>query len=65
MPAILGLSMNGGRAPGTKLAALTDVEDEDGEEEETAVAVAVVDEVEDEEVGTALAPPKPNRSAYM
>lgn len=61
MPAILGLSMNGGRAPGAELTALTDADD-DVEEDETAVAVVVVEE---EEVGTALAPPKPNRSGYM
>lgn len=62
MPAMLGLSMNGGRAPGTELAALTGAEDDDDEEDETAVAVVVVEE---EEVGTALAPAKPNRSGYM
>lgn len=63
MPTMLGLSMNGGRAPGTELAALTDAEDD--EEDETAAAVVVVEQEEDEEVGTALAPLKPNRSGYM
>jgi len=58
MPTMLGLSMNGGRAPGTELV-------EDDEEEETAVAVVVVEQGEEEEVGTVLAPPKPNRSGYM
>lgn len=63
MPAILGLSMNGGRAAGAELAALTDAEDDDDvEEDETVVAVVVVKE---EEVGTTLAPLKPNRSGYM
>lgn len=63
MPAILGLSMNGGRAPGAELAALTDAEDaDDVEEDETVVAVVVVKE---EEVGTTLVPLKPNRSGYM
>lgn len=62
MPAMLGLSMNGGRAPGTELAALTDAEGDFDEEDETVVAVVVVEE---EEVGTELAPPKPNRSEYM
>lgn len=65
MPAILGLSMKGGRAPGTRLAALTEEEEEGDEEDETAVVVAVVDEVEQEEVGLAPAPPRPNKSAYM
>lgn len=59
MPTMLGLSMNGGRAPGTEPAA------EDDEEDETAAAVVVVEQAEEEEVGTALAPPKPNRSGYM
>lgn len=64
MPAILGLSMNGGRAPGAELADLTGAEDDDDdvEEDETAVAVVVVEE---EEVGTTLGPLKPNRSGYM
>lgn len=67
MPAILGLSMKGGRAPGTRLAALTEEEEEEegDEEDETAVVVAVVDEAEQEEVGLAPAPPRPNKSAYM
>lgn len=63
MPAILGLSMNGGRAPGAELADLTGAEDDDDVEgDETAVAVVVVEE---EEVGTTLGPLKPNRSWYM
>lgn len=63
MPAMLGLSMKGGRAPGTELVPLTDAEDDDDDDEdETAVAVVVVEE---EEVGTGLAPPKPYRSGYM
>lgn len=66
MPAMLGLSMNGGRAPGTVLAALTDAEDDSDEEDETAVVVDDVDaEEEEDEGGTAPAPPKPNRSGYM
>lgn len=65
MPAMLGLSMNGGRAPGTELAALTDAEDASDEEDEMAVAVAVVEEEEEEDEGTAPAPLKPNRSGYM
>lgn len=64
MPAMLGLSMNGGRAPGTEVAALTEAED-DNNEEEVAVVVLVVGEEEEDEVGTAHAPPKPNRSGYM
>lgn len=55
MPAILGLSIYGGMAPG---ALLVDDVDEDVE----AVAVVVAEE---EEAGTAPAPPKPNRSWYM
>lgn len=55
--------MNGGRAPGTELAALKDAEDDDDEEDETAVAVVIVEEEEEE--GTVPAPPKPNRSGYM
>lgn len=65
MPAMLGLSMNGGRAPGTELAALFDVEDDSDEEDETAVAVDDVDVEEEDEGGTAPAPPRPNRSGYM
>lgn len=65
MPAMLGLSINGGRAPGTELAALTDAEGDDNEEDEMAMALVVVSEVEEEEVGTVLAPPNPNRSGYM
>lgn len=65
MPAMLGLSMNGGRAPGTELAALTDAEGDDEEEDEMVMALDVVSEVEEEEVGTVLAAPKPNRSGYM
>lgn len=57
---MLGFSMNGGRAPGTELAALTDSEDD--EEDETAVAVDVVNAEEEEDEGTA---PKPNRSGCM
>lgn len=63
MPAMLGLSMNGGRAPGTELTALTDAEGDDDEEDEMALALVAVREVE--EVGTVLAPPKPNRSGYI
>lgn len=61
MLAILGLNINGGMAPGAELTAFTEAQDDDGdvEEGETAVVVAVIDE---EEVGTALVPPKPNRS---
>lgn len=63
MAAMLGLSMNGGRAPGAEPEALTIEEDDDDvEEDETAVAVVAVEE---EVVGTAPAPPKPNRSGYM
>lgn len=50
MAAILGRSIYGGMAPG---ALTVDVE-------EAVDSVAVV--VEEEEAGTALAPPKPNRS---
>lgn len=63
MPTMLGLSMNGGSAPGTELAALADAE-----EDEAAVAVVVVDEgaeEEEEEEEAMPAPPKPNRSGYM
>lgn len=50
-------------APGAELTAFTEAQDDDDdddvEEGETAVVVAVIDE---EEVGTELVPPKPNRS---
>lgn len=57
--------MNGGRAPGTELAALFDAEDDSDEEDEMAVAVDDVNVEEEDDGGIALAPPKPNRSGYM
>lgn len=65
MPAMLGFSMNDGRAPETELAALTDADGDKEEEDETAMDAVVTSELEDEEVGTVLPPPKPNRSGYM
>lgn len=55
MPAILGLSIYGAMAPGALFV-------DDVEEDVEGVAVVVAEE---EEAGTALAPPKPNRSWYM
>lgn len=52
MPAILGLSIYGGTAPGAPTV-------EDAEEDVDRVAVFVAEE---EEAGTLLPPPKPNRS---
>lgn len=68
MPGMLELSMNGGKAPESELAALTDGEDDDVEEEdETVGAVVVISDEEGEEVGTVPAPPMfhPCRSGYM
>lgn len=55
MPATLGLSIYGGMAPRALLAV-------DVEKDVEGVVVVVAKE---EETGTALAPPKPNRSLYM
>lgn len=68
MLAMLELSMNGGKASESELAALTDAEDDDVEEgDETAGAEVVVDEEAGEEVGIVPAPPMfhPCRSGYM